>query len=207
MPYTGSPPRSSAISVPHTGRPQIKDFVPSIGSSAQTYSASVRSLPYSSPMMPWSGKLFRIIARIAASAARSAAVTGSNPRPCDLFSMLSVVRKNGRIASPAAAASLSTKAVKSTAGMPAIASFGLSYVPISALPGTGAPPVASYVTPAHRGRLRCDERTKNSAENLRRHDDGRYGLCGPVRALHDEPVPAQFGERDRAQSGNGDQPL
>ena len=37
--------------------PAMKDLVPSIGSSTQTYSASVRSLPNSSPMMPWSGKL------------------------------------------------------------------------------------------------------------------------------------------------------
>ena len=59
--------------------PEMKDLVPSIGSSTQTYSASVRSAPYSSPMMPWSGKFLRISARMAFSAARSAAVTGSKP--------------------------------------------------------------------------------------------------------------------------------
>src|SRR5262249_32112897 len=53
----------------------------------------------------------------AASAARSAAVTGSNPRPLLLSSMLSVVRKNGRIASPDTLASSSTKAAKSMAVM------------------------------------------------------------------------------------------
>ena len=37
------------MSVPHIGMPAMKDFVPSIGSSTQTYSASARSLPYSSP--------------------------------------------------------------------------------------------------------------------------------------------------------------
>ena len=37
--------------------PEMKDLVPSIGSSTQTYSASARSLPNSSPMMPWSGKV------------------------------------------------------------------------------------------------------------------------------------------------------
>ena len=39
--------------------PAMKDLVPSIGSSTQTYSASVRSLPNSSPTMPCSGKLRR----------------------------------------------------------------------------------------------------------------------------------------------------
>ena len=57
----------------------MKDLVPSIGSSTQTYSASARSAPNSSPTMPWSGKVCRISARMAASAARSAAVTGSKP--------------------------------------------------------------------------------------------------------------------------------
>ena len=37
--------------------PQMKDLVPSIGSSTQTYSASGRSAPNSSPMMPCSGKV------------------------------------------------------------------------------------------------------------------------------------------------------
>ena len=37
--------------------PVMKDLVPSIGSSTQTYSASARSLPYSSPTMPCAGKV------------------------------------------------------------------------------------------------------------------------------------------------------
>ena len=44
MPNTGSPKRVSAISVPQAGMPDMKDLVPSIGSSTQTYSASGRSL-------------------------------------------------------------------------------------------------------------------------------------------------------------------
>ncbi len=59
--------------------PQMKDLVPSIGSSTQTYSASARSAPNSSPMTPCSGKVRLISVRMAASAARSAAVTGSKP--------------------------------------------------------------------------------------------------------------------------------
>src|ERR1700680_567813 len=55
MPNTGLPNRVSPISVPHAGMPQMKDLVPSIGSSTQTYSASGCSLPYSSPMMPCAG--------------------------------------------------------------------------------------------------------------------------------------------------------
>src|SRR6266480_2522052 len=54
-------------------------------------------------------------ARIAASAARSAAVTGSKRPTVPLLSMLSEVRKNGRITSPDFAASSSTKLPKSTA--------------------------------------------------------------------------------------------
>ncbi len=56
-------------------------------------------------------------ARIAASAARSAAVTGSKRPTVPLLSMLSEVRKNGRITSPDFAASSSTKLPKSTAVM------------------------------------------------------------------------------------------
>src|SRR5665811_98909 len=52
MPNTGSPNRIRPISVPQATMPARKDLVPSIGSSTQTYSASVRSLPYSSPRMP-----------------------------------------------------------------------------------------------------------------------------------------------------------
>ena len=49
MPNTGVPLCNSAIRVPQIGKPAMKDFVPSIGSSTQTYSASSRSLPNSSP--------------------------------------------------------------------------------------------------------------------------------------------------------------
>src|SRR3569832_456497 len=53
-------------------------------------------------------------ARIAFSAARSAAGTGAKP-PVFLFSIASAVRKKGRMVSPEAVASWSTKLVKSTA--------------------------------------------------------------------------------------------
>ena len=51
--------------------------VPSIGSMTQQYSASPASGPNSSPRMPCPGKASAIFSRIAASASRSAAVTGS----------------------------------------------------------------------------------------------------------------------------------
>ena len=111
----GSPRRVSAMSVPQAGRPQMKDLVPSIGSSTQTYSASGRSAANSSPTMPCSGNVCLIRARMAASAARSAAVTGSKLPDRLLFSTPSAVRKNGRIVSPETAASWSTKATKSIA--------------------------------------------------------------------------------------------
>src|SRR5712691_5691631 len=115
MPYTGSPDRVKAISVPQAGMPEMNDFVPSIGSSTQTYSASARSWPNSSPMMPWSGNVRRMSARIAISAAWSAAVTGSKLPGRPLSSMLSAVRKNGRIVSPETVARSFTKAEKSIA--------------------------------------------------------------------------------------------
>src|ERR1700731_1397369 len=79
----------------------MKDLVPSIGSSTQTNSASARSGPYSSPMMPCSGKRAAISWRIAASAARSATVTGDRSA---LSSTAILWRKYGRIPSPAASA-------------------------------------------------------------------------------------------------------
>ena len=100
MPYTGVPLCSSAISVPQIGNPAMKDLVPSIGSSTQTYSASSRSLPNSSPTMPCWGKLALISRRITASAARSASVTGSKSCATLLLSIESEVRKNGRMVSP-----------------------------------------------------------------------------------------------------------
>ncbi len=42
MPRIGRPALVSAISVPNSGTPLIKDFVPSIGSKTQTNSASSR---------------------------------------------------------------------------------------------------------------------------------------------------------------------
>ena len=54
---------------------------------------------------------------MAASAARSAAVTGSKPPERLLFSTPSAVRKNGRMVSPETAASWSTNAAKSIAVM------------------------------------------------------------------------------------------
>ena len=117
MPKTGAPLRVSAISEPQAGMTVMNDFVPSIGSSTQTYSAPVFSSPCSSPTIPCPGKLRLIIVRIADSAARSAAVTGSKPAAAPLSSTPSAVRKNGRIASPDAVASWSTKAAKSMAVM------------------------------------------------------------------------------------------
>src|SRR5215510_4228619 len=60
--------------------------------------------------------------RMACSAARSAAVTGSKP-PTFLFKTARAVRKNGRIVSPEAVASWSTKLLKS---MGVMFLFGLS---------------------------------------------------------------------------------
>jgi len=134
MPKIGWPCRVSAISVPQAGMPEMNDLVPSIGSSTQTNSASACSAPNSSPTMPCSGKFERMSARMASSAARSAAVTGSNTPPALLSSMLSDVRKKGRIASPDTVASLSTKAAKSTAVM-------LAVLPRIAAPGA-SPAVA-----------------------------------------------------------------
>src|SRR4030081_3886202 len=68
-------------------------------------------------MMPWSGKFAPITTRIADSAARSAAVTGSNEPPRLLSSTLSEVRKYGKIASPATVANLSRKAIRPAAVM------------------------------------------------------------------------------------------
>ncbi len=81
------------MSVPQAGMPAMNDLVPSMGSSTQTKGASGRSAPNSSPMMPWSGKVERIKVRIACSAARSAAVTGSKTAPRLLSSTPNAVRK------------------------------------------------------------------------------------------------------------------
>src|SRR5271169_7042293 len=105
----------SPINVPQVGSPETKLLVPSIGSRTQTYSASGRSCPYSSPISPWAGNVCPISRRMAASAPRSASVTGSNTPPSDLSSARIALRKNGRITSPETCASRSTKAAKSTA--------------------------------------------------------------------------------------------
>src|SRR6266576_287030 len=63
--------------------------------------------------MPCCGKLALISRRITASAARSASVTGSKSWLVLLLSMLSEVRKNGRMVSPEAVARRPMKAVKS----------------------------------------------------------------------------------------------
>ena len=47
-----SPSRSTASSVPNSGMPRMKLWVPSIGSMYQRIDASAASLPYSSPMRP-----------------------------------------------------------------------------------------------------------------------------------------------------------
>src|SRR5436190_5175965 len=101
MPRIGRLARVSAVNVPNSGTPLMKDFVPSIGSNVHTNSAFPRTRPNSSPMIPCSGKRFSISDRIACSAARSAAVTGVRSA---LSSIVSGCRKYGRIASPAASA-------------------------------------------------------------------------------------------------------
>src|SRR5579864_8715879 len=103
----GRPYCASAISVPNSGTPEMKDLVPSIGSSTQTNSASSRSLPNSSPMMPCSGNCALISCRIAVSAARSATVTGDRSA---LSSTVRFWRKWGRIAARAASARLAASA-------------------------------------------------------------------------------------------------
>ena len=95
--------------------PQMNDLVPSIGSSTQTYSASAARRRIPRRPCRARGMFVLISARIAASAARSAAVTGSKPPEWLLFSTPSAVRKNGRIVSPETAASSSTNAAKSIA--------------------------------------------------------------------------------------------
>src|SRR3984957_15350529 len=105
----------SPINVPQVGSPETKLLVPSIGSSTQTYSASGRSCPYSSPIIPWAGNVCPISRRIAASAPRSASVTGSNTPPSDLSSARIALRKKGGKTSPETCASPPTKAAKSTA--------------------------------------------------------------------------------------------
>ena len=62
--------------MPKIGRPVMKALVPSIGSSTQTYSASVLTAPCSSPNTPCSGTWRVSRSRIAVSASRSAMVTG-----------------------------------------------------------------------------------------------------------------------------------
>ena len=70
-----SPSRSTASSVPNSGTPRMKLWVPSIGSMYQRTDASPASVPYSSPTSPWSGKASRMRARIIRSIAVSAWVT------------------------------------------------------------------------------------------------------------------------------------
>ena len=71
---------ATAISVPHSGTPRTKLFVPSIGSMIQRRRASGRSTPNSSPSTPSPGKWRCTHSRAAVSAARSATVTGE-PSP------------------------------------------------------------------------------------------------------------------------------
>ena len=78
-PRTGTPSRSNAASVPHSGLPVMKDLVPSMGSNTHVHSLSPpapSSMPCSSPKMACEGQRARTIARIADSASRSAIVTG-----------------------------------------------------------------------------------------------------------------------------------
>ena len=83
-------------------------------------------------MTPCAGKVRLISVRIAASAARSAAVTGSKPPERLLFSTPIAVRKNGRMVSPETAASSSTKAAKSIA----VIAVSAVRVPVTELAGS-----------------------------------------------------------------------
>src|SRR5580698_8014067 len=143
----------SPISVPQVGRPEMKLLVPSIGSSTQTYSASGRSRPYSSPITPWLGKVCAISRLIAASAPRSASVTGSKTPPRDLSSAPIAVRKNGRITSPETCASRSTKAAKSTAVIQDPDKCDKSHAPsaylLSQHVGAKSPAELSYIVIGH----------------------------------------------------------
>jgi len=76
QPSIGCPQCSRAIKVPKSGQAVAKLLVPSIGSSVQTNSESIRSAPYSSPSTPCDGNRREISRRMISSALRSAAVTG-----------------------------------------------------------------------------------------------------------------------------------
>ena len=100
-PSTGQPSSIIAISVPKIGRPAMKLVVPSIGSSTHVRPVSPGFAPYSSPTIPSRGHSASINRRIAASAARSASVTGEASA---LSSSAKLLRNSGRIAAPAASA-------------------------------------------------------------------------------------------------------
>ena len=70
-----SPSRSTASSVPNSGTPRMKLWVPSIGSMYQRVAAVPASVPYSSPTRPWSGQAARIRDLMARSIAVSTWVT------------------------------------------------------------------------------------------------------------------------------------
>ncbi len=100
MPNTGSPNRVSAISVPQAGIPAMNDFVPSIGSSTQTYSASARS---GGGFLADDAVFGKCPPDYGAHGVLGGMVGGGDrvktpPRP--LSSTLSAVRKNGRMVSP-----------------------------------------------------------------------------------------------------------
>jgi hypothetical protein len=105
-PTIGRPSYVRPISVAQLVMPHTKERVPSTGSSTQLNGERAGRSPYSSPTMPWSGKVASMSARMARSPARSAAVTGSKPE-ASLLSMPGRVRKWGRISRAAAAASTS----------------------------------------------------------------------------------------------------
>ena len=84
--------------MPKSGTAAVNDFVPSIGSSTQTNSASAFSMPISSPTIPWPGNFPWIMPRISSSAPRSATVTGDRSAFSSTFT--SERPKNGRMKSP-----------------------------------------------------------------------------------------------------------
>ena len=129
-PITGASSCSTAISVVNSGRPVMKARVPSIGSSTQRQRAPAGPVsPASSPRIASAGCRAAITARIAASAARSARVTGL--RSSLSSSPGSSTRKNGRIASPAALAASSAVSRRSPSAT-ALSATALSATALSA---------------------------------------------------------------------------
>ena len=105
-----SPSRSTASSVPNKGMPRMKLWVPSIGSMYQRIDASAASLPYSSPMRPWSGNASSEPSRIIRSISVSAWVTN------DLSGLVEIWRSRRKCRR--ATTSASSQAASATSSQP-----------------------------------------------------------------------------------------